>query len=87
MERKLKPGLGRLRLASSTPSGWTASTASFARPATSGPAAGPSVRATCGTSTRSCRAPYLRLAATTGLRREELCALRWVDLDLEAAEV
>jgi len=30
---------------------------------------------------------YLRLAATTGLRPGELCALRWVDLDLEAAEV
>jgi integrase len=30
---------------------------------------------------------YLRLAVTTGLRPGELCALRWVDLDLEAAEV
>jgi len=30
---------------------------------------------------------YLRLAATTGLRPGELCALRWVDLDLEVAEV
>jgi integrase len=30
---------------------------------------------------------YLRLAATTGLRPGELCALRWVDLALEAAEV
>ena len=29
---------------------------------------------------------YLRLAATTGLRPGKLCALRWVDLDLEAAE-
>lgn len=30
---------------------------------------------------------FLRLAATTGLRPGELCALRWVDLDLEAAEL
>jgi integrase len=30
---------------------------------------------------------YLRLAATTGLRPGELCALRWVDVALEAAEV
>jgi integrase len=30
---------------------------------------------------------FLRLAATTGLRPGELCALRWVDLDLQAAEV
>jgi integrase len=30
---------------------------------------------------------FLRLAATTGLRPGELCALRWVALDLEAAEL
>jgi integrase len=30
---------------------------------------------------------FLRLAAPTGLRPGELCALRWVDLDLEAAEL
>jgi integrase len=30
---------------------------------------------------------FLRLSATTGLRPGEICALRWSDLDLEAAEV
>jgi integrase len=30
---------------------------------------------------------FLRLAATTGARRGELCALRWSDVDLDAAEL
>src|SRR5438034_8973074 len=30
---------------------------------------------------------YLRLAAVTGARRGELCALRWSDLDLEGGQV
>ncbi len=30
---------------------------------------------------------YLRLCATTGLRPGEVCALRWCDLDLDAAEL
>jgi integrase len=32
-------------------------------------------------------AAYLRLGAATGARRGELCALRWSDIDLEAARV
>lgn len=32
-------------------------------------------------------AVYLRLAAVTGARRGELCALRWSDVDLETGEV
>lgn len=31
--------------------------------------------------------PLLRLAATTGMRRGELCGLRWQDVDLDAATV
>jgi integrase len=30
---------------------------------------------------------YLRLAATTGARRSQLCALRWTDVDLAAATI
>ncbi len=30
---------------------------------------------------------YLRLAATTGARRSQLCALRWTDVDLDAATI
>jgi integrase len=32
-------------------------------------------------------APLLMLAALTGMRRGELCALRWTDVDLEAGEL
>ena len=31
--------------------------------------------------------PVIRTAAMTGLRRGELCGLRWVDLDLDARTV
>ena len=31
--------------------------------------------------------PFIRLAAMTGMRRSELCGLRWVDVDLDAATV
>jgi integrase len=32
-------------------------------------------------------AMYVRLAATTGARRSQLCALRWTDVDLEAKTI
>ena len=34
-----------------------------------------------------CLAPLLMLAALTGMRRGELCALRWSDVDLERGEL
>ncbi len=33
------------------------------------------------------RGPLFHLAALTGLRRGELCGLRWIDVDLDAAEL